>query len=67
MQIVDGHAAAAPLLRAAAALLVEGFRAHWPEAWPTLADAVAEVDEMRDPERVMLIAVEGGDLSLIHI
>jgi len=59
MQIVDGHAAAEPLLRAAAALLVEGFRDHWPEAWPTLADAVEEVGEMLDPERIMLIAVEG--------
>ena len=62
MQIVDGHAAAEPLLRAAAALLVEGFREHWPEAWPTLADAVAEVDEMLAPERVMLVAVEGEDV-----
>jgi aminoglycoside 6'-N-acetyltransferase I len=62
MQIVDGHAAAEPLLGAAAALLVEGFREHWPEAWPTLADAVEEVDEMLAPERVMLVAVEGEDV-----
>lgn len=29
----------------AAELLVEGFREHWPDAWPTIDDALEEVDE----------------------
>lgn len=29
----------------AAELLVEGFRDHWPDAWPDLDDALDEVDE----------------------
>ncbi|NJK79191.1 MAG: GNAT family N-acetyltransferase [Chloroflexaceae bacterium] len=38
-------------------LLVEGFREHWPDAWPELDDARAEVGEMLAPERICRVAL----------
>lgn len=43
----------------AALLLVEGFREHWPNAWPTLEAALEEVRECLAAERICRIAVEG--------
>jgi aminoglycoside 6'-N-acetyltransferase I len=73
---VDDHAAVyvvplgeadASTREAAARLLVEEFREHWPEAWPTLASAEAEVALALAPEKVALAAVtpEGGLLGWI--
>lgn len=42
----------AALRTAAAQLLVDEFRAHWPEAWPALADGEAEVGRALEPGRV---------------
>jgi aminoglycoside 6'-N-acetyltransferase I len=41
---------------AAAALLVSAFAQHWPDAWPTHADALSEIAEMRAADRVALAA-----------
>lgn len=41
-----------------AALLVAGFRDHWPDAWPDLEEAESEVDDFRSPERLCRVAVE---------
>lgn len=52
---LDFHAEA--LHRQMAELLVAGFRRHWPAAWPTLAEALAEVREFCTPERLCRLAV----------
>ncbi len=44
----------------AAALLVEGFREHWPDAWPDLDSALKEVREMLAEDRICRIAVDNG-------
>jgi aminoglycoside 6'-N-acetyltransferase I len=48
---------------AAAQLLVDGFRAHWPNAWPDLQSGREEVDEALEPEKICRAAVdESGQL-----
>lgn len=56
LRILDLPAGDDILIQQAAALLVEGFREHWPAAWPDLAAAPAEVREALQPERVNRIA-----------
>lgn len=41
----------------AAQLLVEGFREHWPNAWPTLEAALDEVRECLSAERICRVAM----------
>lgn len=41
-----------------AALLVEGFKEHWPDAWPDLDSAREEMREMLAPDRICRIAVD---------
>jgi aminoglycoside 6'-N-acetyltransferase I len=51
------------LIRQAAQLLVDAFREHWPEAWPTLEEGLKEVHEMLETERICRAAVdEKGNL-----
>src|SRR3954453_21909544 len=40
-----------------AALLVEGFREHWPDAWPDMESAVAEVHESFGRDRISRVAM----------
>lgn len=47
-----------------ASMLVEGFRAHWPDAWPTLESAVEEVHESFEEGRISRIAVDTNGLVL---
>ncbi len=42
----------------AASLLVEGFREHWPEAWPDLDSALKEVREMLAEDRICRVALD---------
>ncbi|MGZ9222400.1 MAG: GNAT family N-acetyltransferase [Anaerolineales bacterium] len=55
------------LARQAAQLLVDAFREHWPDAWPTLQEALAEVHEMLEPGRICRAAVDdaGNLLGII--
>jgi aminoglycoside 6'-N-acetyltransferase I len=55
------------LIQQAAQLLVDAFREHWPDAWPTLQEALDEVHEMLEAERICRVAVdkEGNLLGLI--
>jgi len=46
------------LTQQAAQLLVDAFHEHWPEAWPTLDDALKEVHEMLEAERICRAAVD---------
>lgn len=50
------------LVPQAAALLHAGFAAHWPDAWPTLADATAEVHGMLAADRVTFAALDAERL-----
>jgi len=51
------------LVHQSAQLLVDAFREHWPNAWPTFDDAMKEVHEMLEAERVCRVAVdEQGNL-----
>jgi aminoglycoside 6'-N-acetyltransferase I len=51
------------LLRQAAQLLVDAFREHWPEAWPTIEESIKEVEEMFEEGRIFRAAIdENGNL-----
>ena len=51
------------LIQQAAQLLVDAFCDHWPDAWPTYEEALEEVQEMLESERICRVAVdEQGNL-----
>lgn len=51
------------ILQQAAQLIVDAFRDHWPDAWPTLAEGLQGANEMLDEERICRAAVdEDGNL-----
>jgi aminoglycoside 6'-N-acetyltransferase I len=63
MRIVSLQHDNATLIHQAAQLLVDAFREHWPDAWPTLEQGLEEVHEMLEAERICRAAVdEQGDL-----
>jgi aminoglycoside 6'-N-acetyltransferase I len=49
------------LVGQAAQLLVDAFREHWPEAWPSLDEALKEVHEMLEPERICRAAIDDDE------
>jgi aminoglycoside 6'-N-acetyltransferase I len=53
------------LLQQVAQLLVDAFREHWPDAWPTFDDGLKEVHEMLEDERICRVAI--GDENLLGI
>jgi aminoglycoside 6'-N-acetyltransferase I len=64
IRIIDLFGADEALLRQAAQLLVEGFRVHWPEAWPDFESALEEVHEALKPGKICRGAVdESGMLA----
>ncbi len=46
------------LIEQVAALLVAAFAAHWPDTWPDLESARAEVRESLDPGRISRVAID---------
>ena len=50
----DNHAH----IRHAAALLIDGFKEHWPGAWPDMDSALQEVREALAPGRIARVAVD---------
>ncbi len=62
MHIVDLAGLGAEQREQAAALLVEGFRAHFPDAWPDLSDAREEVAEALEAGKICRAACENGAL-----
>ena len=63
MKIITLHPNNDQLIQQAAQLLVDAFREHWPDAWPTLEKGLEEVREMLE-DRICRIAVdENGDLQ----
>lgn len=47
-----------PLVQQAAQLLVDAFREHWVDAWPTLEEGLQEVHEMLEVERICRAAID---------
>ena len=63
MKIVDLAADNADIVHQAATLLVEGFKAHSPNAWPDMDAALKEVREALKPEKVCRVATnEQGEV-----
>ena len=58
MNIITLTSENASLIQQAAQLLVDAFREHWPDAWPTLDEALEEVSEMLEGERICRAAVD---------
>jgi len=52
------------LIQQAAQLLVDAFREHWSDAWPTFEDALKEVYEMLGTERICRVAVDEEGILL---
>jgi aminoglycoside 6'-N-acetyltransferase I len=46
------------LIRQVAQLLVDAFCEHWPDAWPTREEAMKEVHEMLEAERICRVAID---------
>jgi aminoglycoside 6'-N-acetyltransferase I len=49
------------LIQQAAQLLVDAFREHWADAWPSLEDGLREVHEMLEAERICRAAIDNED------
>jgi len=45
-------------IQQAANLLVEGFKVHWPDAWPDMESALREVRDALQPSKINRIAVD---------
>ncbi len=58
MRIVDLDPGDTSLIRQAAELLMEGFREHWPHAWPDVKAALVEMHEMLTPENICRAAID---------
>jgi aminoglycoside 6'-N-acetyltransferase I len=46
------------LIQQAAQLLVDGFKTHWSDAWPTLQDGLDEVHKMLAPDHILRVALD---------
>lgn len=55
------------LIQESAQLMMDAFREHWPEAWPTHEEALQEVQGMVDEERICRAAIdeEGNLIGII--
>ncbi|MBI5945311.1 MAG: GNAT family N-acetyltransferase [Chloroflexi bacterium] len=62
MKIVTFTKEHARLIPFAAQLLVDAFREHWPDAWPSLEDGLQEVHEMLESDRICRVAVDDEKL-----
>ena len=59
MQIVDLRPEDEQVIGQVAALLVDGFKEHWPQAWPDLEQAVREVRASFAADRLSRVARDG--------
>jgi len=51
VKIMDLDASDDQAIRQVASILVEGFREHWPDAWPDIQSGLDEVRESFEPGR----------------
>ncbi len=59
-RIIDLCAGDLELIQQVAALLIEGFKRNWPEAWPDRDAALKEVQASFGPDRISRAAVDGS-------
>jgi aminoglycoside 6'-N-acetyltransferase I len=64
VQIVDLLASDEQKILQIARLLVEGFKQHWPDAWPDINAAVEEVQASFGVDRISRIAADDNDRVL---
>ena len=64
MQIVDLSPDHEDYIEQAAALLIDGFKDHWPDAWRDMASALQEVREALGPGRIARVAVDDDGVVL---
>lgn len=64
MILIDLNPDDEPSIQQIAALLVESFKEHWPEAWPNLEEALLEVRESFGPDRISRVALDEAGLVL---
>ena len=64
MKIIDLQANDEVAIQQVAILLVEGFKEHWPDAWPDLESALQEVHESFEPDRISRIAIDESETVL---
>jgi aminoglycoside 6'-N-acetyltransferase I len=64
VRITDVEASDESLVKAIAAMLVDGFRQNAPEAFPDLATAIAEVHESFAPDRVSRVALDDQGMAV---
>ena len=64
MQIIDLKPDDERFIQQVAAILVEGFRENWPDAWPDRASALEEVRESFQPERISRVALDDDETVL---
>ncbi len=64
MHIIDLCPDNEQAIKQAAALLVEGFKEHWPDAWPDLAAGLSEVQASFGPDRLSRVAVDDNGTVL---
>jgi len=64
MKIISLQSDNEHLIQQGAQLLVDAFREHWPEAWPTLEDGLKEIHEMLEVERICRIATNDNGTLL---
>lgn len=58
MKIINLHPEDEDCTQQAAALLVEGFKEHWPAAWPDMEAAVETVQESFGADRLSRVALD---------
>ena len=64
MRIIDLDPNDQWTLEEVAALLVEGFKGHWPRAWPDMDSALEEVHEALEPGRICRVALDdNGEIA----
>ncbi len=64
MKIIDLEAENEDAIQQAANLLVQGFRQHWPNAWPDQESAMHEVHEALQKENINRIAIDNSGAVL---
>ncbi len=64
MEIIDLEIENLTAIQQAANLLVEGFRDHWPNAWPGFDSALHEIHEALKEEKINRIAVNHEGMVL---
>jgi aminoglycoside 6'-N-acetyltransferase I len=63
MKIITPQPDNKQFIQQAAQLLVDAFREHWPEAWPTFKDGLDEANELFEDGRICRAAIdENGNL-----